>query len=79
MSESEIKEAADRYVSDELNLSYFIKKNAFNAFTAGLKMGREHADKEAYNRAIQDAITTLKIHYVDSPVTVIEELQKLRK
>ncbi len=80
MSESEIKEAAERY-EDAAKEKYsdwyedYSEGRAMRGFIAGC----EYADKEAYNRAIQDAITTLKIHYVDSPETVIEELQKLRK
>jgi hypothetical protein len=92
MSESEIKEAAERYANysyaslpdnGEFESNYeYARGIAINCFIAGC----EYADKEAYNRGWNESIEkAIEVANGDSelhwprPQLIIEELQKLRK
>jgi hypothetical protein len=77
MSEIEIKEAAERYAN--YNYYEYARGIATGCFIAGC----EYADKEAYNRCLDEVDIALgRVFDGVSPELheeIIEELQKLRK
>ena len=81
MSESEIKEAAERYANEKYPQGHASPWYLKQGFIAGC----EQADKEAYNRALSDVSQELE-RWIDVAgrldgvgIELIEELQKLRK
>ena len=85
MSESEIKEAAERYVTIESPvrhtspMSRYRREKIAKAFISGC----QYADKEAYNRCLDDVDIALGRVFdgvlPELHEEIIEELQKLRK